>query len=488
MLMLSFTMMGQKTWEDYGLVPFEETKDSITMYGLKNKAGLVILPAKYENFEAEVTEGYALIFSVKGGPFKDQELIALNKAKKLQWITGLIDSTGKVVVAPSYDDIQLPFTQNITMVKKDGLFGLISKKGVLLTPDFEPEQYYLSVYNFFLVKSKSKKGLINLKGTLIIPIQFDTIDENAFSYGIDEIVYCQVGNAGKWGLWSVKGNNLIIPVAYDFLNERGDDIVILENQKKYGVFDLRKKVMVIPVIYTGLNSMYQPFFTVVKDGKSGLINIKTQKTLIPCLYKGYFEPIYFETSAAGEKLAGFLAIEEVREIKDAEANDAEANDAEEYEEEEDDYDYDGMDALPERVGLFDANGKLLLEQIYDGGRYIRSIHVFYQTPDLLLGRMEKGNPDDSTYCTGYWTLNGKTSIFKTSTAKYKQMIFNDDAPLNVLAETRDGKWVLINSLTDKLLVGPAAGECNHYDDDHSFTITNGTETRKFNYLGKEIQP
>ncbi|GEM_PF-2767625 len=478
MLMLTVSLMGQKSWKDYGLVPFEETKDSITLYGLKNQAGLIVLPAKYENFEAKLSDGYALIFSVKGGPFKDQELKVLNKAKKLTWLTGIVDSTGKIVVVPTYEDILLPFVQNVTMVKKDGLYGLITKKGMVLTPDFEPEMFLLDSYQYFLVKSKSKMGLLNLKGVQVIPIQFDTIAEDAYLYEQEEMLYCEVGNAGKWGLYSVKGKSLIIPVVYDNLGRRADDFVILQNQKKFGLFDLRKKLQVIPVIYSGINAMYEPFVTVIKDGKSGLINIKTQKTLIPCLYKGYYQPIYFGTNATQEKLAGFLAIEEIRKIEAGEVDN---------EEEEDDY--ESMDEpLPERVGLFDANGKLLLNQVYDGGKYLRSIYAFYETPDLLLGRMEKGNADDSTYRVGYWMLNGKTNVFKNSTAKFTQVNSNDDAPLNVLVQTLDGKWGLINCLTDKYLVVPLPGECNYFDDDHSFTITNGDLTRTFTYLGKEIQP
>ncbi len=482
MLLLSVSLMGQKTWKDYGLVHFEEIKDGRTLFGLKNLAGTVVLPAKYEDLELKLTNGFAGCFTAKGGPFKAQELEALYKAKKLEWLVGLIDSTGKVVVEPIYDDINLPFRENITEVEKDGLYGLITKKGKVLTPDFVPEKYLLATHHYFLVKSKSKSGLINIKGEQVIPILYDTIDEYSYYEG-DDLWFCLVGNAGKWGLYSVKGKSLAIPVAYDNINYRGDDFVILENQKKFGMFDLKKKLVVIPVIYSGLNTMYYPFLTVIKEGKAGLINVKTQKTLIPCLYKGYFMPIYFGNPESGDKLAGFLAIEEIREMKDGEANDEEEYDEEEYDEEEDDY---GMDAVPERVGLFDANGKLLLAQIYDGGRYIRSIHMFIANSDLLFGRMEKGKDEDSTYCAGYWMLNGKTNVFKSSTAKFKQVYFNDDAAMNVLVQTMDGKWGLINAQTDKFLVQPIAGECDYYDDDHSFAITNGTETKKFDYFGKEL--
>jgi hypothetical protein len=481
LLMLSFSMMGQKTWKDYGLVPFEETKDSVTLYGLKNQAGLIILPAKYENFQAELTEGYALNFSVKGGPFKDNELKALNKAKKLEWLTGLIDSTGKVVVVPSYEEIQLPFTQNITIVEKDGLYGLISKKGVVLTPDFEPEMFLLGSYPYFLVKSKSKKGLINLKGEKVIPVEFDTIAEDAYSYEQEEMFYCEVGNAGKWGLYSVKGKSLIIPVAYDNLSRRADDFVILENQKKFGLFDLRKKLQVIPVIYSGINAMYEPFVTVIKEGKSGLINIKTQKTLVPCLYKGYFRPVFYEATASSEKLAGYFVVEEI-------GDETHGNTEEGAGEDEEDYYADDENEPLERMGFFDANGKLLLNQVYVGDRYSPGIHIFHVTPDLMLGWMKKGSDTDSTYCIGYWVLNLKTLVFKSSTPKYKRVIFNDDAPLNVMVQTMEGKWGLINSLTDKYLVEPMPGECNTYDDEHVFTITDGEQSRTFNYLGKEIQP
>ncbi|MCO5248406.1 MAG: WG repeat-containing protein [Chitinophagales bacterium] len=107
-------------------------KDANGKWGLKDKAGNVILPGKYDKFWGEFSEGLASV-SLNG-----------------KW--GFIDTTGKEVIPLKYDDAG-NFSEGLVVV------GIFKEKGA----------------------SAKNRGYLDKTGREVIPLKYDVT--NAFKNG-----------------------------------------------------------------------------------------------------------------------------------------------------------------------------------------------------------------------------------------------------------------------------------------------------------------
>ncbi len=88
---------------------------------------------------------------------------------------GLIDSLGKVVCKPMYDDIRRPY-ENYYPTKEKGKWGFIDKKGKPQIP-FEYEEVHIFISGYAVVsKGKDKWGIISKFNAKVVPCVFKDIN------------------------------------------------------------------------------------------------------------------------------------------------------------------------------------------------------------------------------------------------------------------------------------------------------------------------
>lgn len=122
---------------------------------------------------------------------------ANDKGMPLFWIRedgkyGYIDRTGKVVIAPQYENT-MGFNEGVAATRMNGKYGYIDTKGKwVIAPQFEFT--YKFSEGLAMVRTGKKYSWINRKGeTVIQPMEFQEV-----CVGFDD-GHCAVKRDGKWG-------------------------------------------------------------------------------------------------------------------------------------------------------------------------------------------------------------------------------------------------------------------------------------------------
>jgi hypothetical protein len=116
---------------------------------------------------------------------------------------GYSDTLGKTVIKPAYDSVGF-FRGEFTDVYKKRKHGVVNNTGKLLVAPVYDR--ILIIDSGFIIISGKKFGFINTAGALVLPMKFDDIYTNG------EIL--EVYKNGKLGLYTFKGK-LFLPVVYD---------------------------------------------------------------------------------------------------------------------------------------------------------------------------------------------------------------------------------------------------------------------------------
>lgn len=270
LLFVSYSTFAQKKWVDHGLVKFDETKNDLTRFGLKDLNGKIVLAANYVVILEKFQSGYTNVFNPKDSTLNNDGLLKMlqNTSGLTGMLEGLIDSTGRVIIAPIFDMILLPFKDNIVFAKKDEQDYLITKQGKVFT--LEPSSINrLSTNNYYTVIANKKKGLVNRNGDFVLKPEYDKIVYEKTYYNEDLVI---VTKLNKEGCYSLKGKKLLIPMAYDNID---------------------------------IHNMRDAFVQVKNAGKSGLFNISTNKLALPCAYNGTIAPEYYQNPDGTKTLISY---------------------------------------------------------------------------------------------------------------------------------------------------------------------------------------
>ena len=93
---------------------------------------------------------------------------------------GFIDSAGKVVIKPQFDEAY-PFSENLALIRQKNKYGFIDSAGkVVIKPQFD-EAYPFSE-GLALIRQKNKYGFIDSVGKVVIKPQF--AEAYSFSCGL----------------------------------------------------------------------------------------------------------------------------------------------------------------------------------------------------------------------------------------------------------------------------------------------------------------
>ncbi|NLF95418.1 MAG: WG repeat-containing protein [Candidatus Riflebacteria bacterium] len=264
--------------------------------------------------------------------------------------------------ADPLDDWTNGFNPGIFPLKKDDRWHLIGKDG---------EQIGYVTYEHMLpacdgrvaVFADERWGFVDLDGELVVPMQFYSV--NSFKEGLAAVCY-----ENYWGYIDVSGE-YVIKVQYDQVEDFASGTAIVSRNEKVGLIDRKGRYLLKPEYDAIKDAPGQNRFRVCKGWSYGVVSLESGEIL----------PIEFSDIT-------FLADGSMIAFKDGQA------------------------------GMFDENGKPLLQQVYT------------QMTDIG---------------EGYLRLSGEDSItlYKPSEKEiiptlYKSIgkFHNELAPF----ETQDGKW------------------------------------------------
>ena len=269
---------------------------SSSLYGFVDIQGTQIIPYAYTGFTG-FNDGISRVSKTVG-----------NKTKY-----GYISSKGEIILPIEYDDVYV-FSDGWGMVKKDGNYFFVDKKGTLkeaprkydLLLEFhsgmamgkvngaqgEPATFYYintslkeefslqlkEAYSFWdniaVVKRDKDFELMNRKGEI-----YKTLAD------IEQLRFCADGafaikKGGKWGFIDSKGKEITANV-YDSCSSFDNGIAKVRSGKKWGLVDKTGKEIIAPKydnLVTGDNGL-----VLFQDTYWGLLD-KTGKILLPPTY------------------------------------------------------------------------------------------------------------------------------------------------------------------------------------------------------------
>jgi hypothetical protein len=217
-------------------------------WGLIDESGKVILDFIYDKIDWYSTV-FTLVSQDESGQIKTVAGTDTTFGKNvveiiLQGKEGIANSSGKIVVAPEYDEIE-PFRNGVARAKKDGRTVLLKADGTRITAPGADGSDELSFFEerFFLLNRKGKFGLLDGNLNLIIPPVYDGLYEtgSADFFGFD--------SGGKKGIISAGGKILIpavCPIAVGYENKMGivkDRAEVIAYVDSTGKFLRKKKVV-----------------------------------------------------------------------------------------------------------------------------------------------------------------------------------------------------------------------------------------------------
>lgn len=292
----------------------------------------------------------------------------LNKDSKY----GVIDTTGKIIVEPIYDNIKIPnpekpvfickeidkyivlndlnekiFTQyeevnaisingivsnipyekTVLKYKKDGKYGIIDFEGKEITkPIYEEIDGLEKKESELLVKLNGKYGVINVKGAKLIKPEYDNILADGFytdkdKYGLSGYIVSNKTTEGyRYGYISYK-HKQILDTEYNsierILNTKDEKntYLIISKNGKYGV--VKNNKVLINYSYQGIEyDSENSIFEIEKNEKYGVIDFNG-KTIIPTDYiaieiKGIYVQAYKDN---GENITYSISGEKITDLE-----------------------------------------------------------------------------------------------------------------------------------------------------------------------------
>lgn len=312
------------------------------LWGYIDKEGNEVIPCQYESAEdfnnsrAIVSKGglYGCI-DTKGNevvPFEYgwihhyTDYFIVNKDYKNIHGCGYLDNDGKEIAPCIYSTIS-PFSDGLSRVRKDDLYGFIDKQGKEAIPC---KYEYAEVFSdgLALIEREGLYGFIDKQGNEVIPCKYTYA--HSFSEGLAAIQMADADGISKVGYIDSKGNETIhcIYNVADGMHPFSKGIaVVMDEQGFLGGVDAKGKE-ILPFVYGDIQvfdnvivtreatsqsyrlldktgneistSVYDAIYPsdsgliiVVKDGKSGFIN-QEGKEVIPLTFDAYLMNIQMQ--------------------------------------------------------------------------------------------------------------------------------------------------------------------------------------------------
>jgi len=214
---------------------------------------------------------------------------------------GVVDKSGNIIIPAAYDDISLE--TDIILVANGKKMGMYDYKGNQLHPvEFDKDFGFMFEYqwknsDWLLISKNGKVGAMDRQGKILVPAIFDDIamvDEDSF----------KVKKNGKYGIYAF--DNLAVGLQFDDIDESSEGYSRVRYQGKWGYLDPYYSLMLTD--YQEVGNFSEGFADVGKDAsKTGEKQTSNQKTLrwgyINSFGKEVIAPKYEETKPFHEGLA-----------------------------------------------------------------------------------------------------------------------------------------------------------------------------------------
>lgn len=189
----------------------------------------------------------------------------LNQIKKLQLKEGLINTNGKIIIEPIYDEISGYFINGFMRVRNNGKAGIVNEKGEVVIPiKYDNVLDYKN--GMFTAEKNNKWGIIDTKNKIIIP----------FEYGRIRHFRNDLALITKKGTGYINKEKEIVIEPQNSFNLSGDfhnGLALVKKDNKYGFINKENKI-IIQIIYDNALPFKDKKTIVLKDGICFFINQK----------------------------------------------------------------------------------------------------------------------------------------------------------------------------------------------------------------------
>ncbi len=199
-------------------------------FGVIDPSGKVVVKLIYSDI-GKFEPGTGLAYANRGGKAghinaKGEEQVAFNwdetygfsvfglavariESKiKDEYLYGIIDTQGKIVVPVKYDGAYVCDESEWVMLQENDFWGYMSKDGKWqIKPEYDDASCFRNEKRFAAVKKKNKWGFINAKNQFVIPARYDT------ARGFSEQGFAAVERNDKWGFIDFTGKT-VVPLKY----------------------------------------------------------------------------------------------------------------------------------------------------------------------------------------------------------------------------------------------------------------------------------
>ncbi len=159
-------------------------------------------------------------------------------------------------------------------VERAGKWGVPAQDHYKGVPFIYDRLYRCPVAGQYIARKNDKWGSVDANHKIIIPVQYDTKDEDGGTFQMDGEAYFGLddafllGKKGKWGLLDYTGKT-IMPFQYTDLQEMGD-VYVAQKNGKYGIINKNGRVHT-PFQYKNFLGMWRQDMAVLsKDGEKWL--------------------------------------------------------------------------------------------------------------------------------------------------------------------------------------------------------------------------
>lgn len=246
-------------------------------YGCIDKDGNLIVECKYDEIKTNVFDGMIAVKTI--------EHLQSGVVEYTETVWKIFNKLGVEQLSLKNDEIESFNDELVVAMESRGRKrGLVDKKGNVVVPyeydfmdDYAKSEKVLVVYGYL-----SGYGCIDRQGNVIVPCNSNYYIDSSQSGLKDGIIIVRDNETYDWkyAVYNEKGE-IIVPFEYSSACY-GEGMIGLSKDDKSGYVDVNGKE-VIPFIYDEVTEFHNGIARVKKDGKYGYID-KTGKEVIPCVY------------------------------------------------------------------------------------------------------------------------------------------------------------------------------------------------------------
>lgn len=191
-------------------------------WGLINKAGVPVVPAKYDEV-SDINNGYAMVKSSAG--------------------TGFVNAKGVLVLKPAVREVMGQVYNGAVIVKQDNKYFILDiLKGTQSRVPYTEMITGFNEWGLAMVEAHDHYGYINAKGQTVFEAKYD-FPKNDFDHGL---IALSTGMSGRYALYDTNGKYLTSD-RYDFVGRFRNGLAPVNVGRQYGMINLKGDEVVSPV-------------------------------------------------------------------------------------------------------------------------------------------------------------------------------------------------------------------------------------------------